>query len=45
MSLGELARTHRASRTTIRRVLSAVPKGIAQSTSQPEENKRPETAA
>jgi DNA invertase Pin-like site-specific DNA recombinase len=45
LSLGELARTYRASRTTIRRVLGRAPKGIAQSSSQPNENRRPETAA
>ena len=44
-SLGELARTYRASRTTIRRVLGAVPKGMAQEASQPQQNRRPETAA
>jgi DNA invertase Pin-like site-specific DNA recombinase len=32
-SLGELARTYRVSRTTIRRVLAAVPKGISQPSS------------
>jgi len=45
LSLGGLAKTYRVSRTTIRRVLTAVPKGSAQSSLQPEENKRPETAA
>jgi Mor family transcriptional regulator len=45
LSLGELARTYRASRTTIRRVLGDVPQGIARSSSQPKENRRPETAA
>ena len=45
LSLGELARTYRASRTTIRRVLGDVPKGIAQRSSHPNENRRPETAA
>ena len=45
LSLGDLAKTYRVSRTTIRRVLSAVPKGSAQSSLQPEENKWPETAA
>lgn len=44
-SLGELAKIHRVSRTTIRRVLSGVPKGVARSPPQPDENKRPETAA
>jgi DNA invertase Pin-like site-specific DNA recombinase len=32
-SLGELAKIHRVSRTTIRRVLAAVPKGVPQSSS------------
>jgi DNA invertase Pin-like site-specific DNA recombinase len=45
LSLGELAKTYRVSRTTIRRVLSPVPKGSAQSSTQPAENRRPETAA
>jgi len=45
LSLDELARTYRASRTTIRRVLGAVPKGIAHSTPQTKQNRRPETAA
>ena len=45
LSLGELAKTYRASRTTIRRVLGAVPKGVAQHSLQPNENRRPETAA
>lgn len=44
-SLSELARTYRTSRATIRRVLATVPKGVAQSTSQLKENRRPETAA
>jgi DNA invertase Pin-like site-specific DNA recombinase len=41
LSLGQLAKLHRASRTTIRRVLAAVPKGSAYSTSQANENSRP----
>jgi DNA invertase Pin-like site-specific DNA recombinase len=45
LSLGDLARTYRASRTTIRRVLGAVPKGGSRSSSQTNENRRPETAA
>jgi DNA invertase Pin-like site-specific DNA recombinase len=45
MSLGELARTYRTSRTTIRRVLAGVPKGMSPSSPQPNENRRPETAA
>jgi DNA invertase Pin-like site-specific DNA recombinase len=44
-SLGELARTYRASRTTIRRVLNGVPKGPSQSSPQTQQNRRPETAA
>lgn len=44
MSLGDLAKTYRVSRTTIRRVLGGVPKGVAQSSPQPEQNRRPETA-
>lgn len=45
LSLGELAKTYRVSRTTIRRILSGVPKGSAQSALQTNENRRPETAA
>ena len=45
MSLGELAKIHHVSRTTIRRVLLGVPKGVLQSLPQTEENRRPETAA
>jgi DNA invertase Pin-like site-specific DNA recombinase len=45
MSLGELAKTYQVGRTTIRRVLAAVPEGVAQPTSQPHENRRPQTAA
>jgi DNA invertase Pin-like site-specific DNA recombinase len=44
-SLGELAKIHRVSRTTIRRALTAVPKGGAQSLPQIHENRRPESAA
>lgn len=44
-SLGELAKTHRVSRTTIRRVLNGVTKGVAQTPSQPQENRRPEKIA
>ncbi len=44
-SLGELAKIHRVSRTTIRRALTAVPKGGAQSLPQTNETKRPESAA
>jgi len=45
LSLGQLAKTYGASRTTIRRVLAAVPKGVPQAGSQIAENRRPETAA
>lgn len=45
LSLGQLAKTYRVSRTTIRRVLQPVPKGAAQQEPQPTENRRPETAA
>lgn len=38
-SLSQLAHTYRASRTTIRRVLSAVPKTPTQSSPQPEQNR------
>ena len=44
-SLGELAKTHRVSRTTIRRVLEGVTKGGVQAVSQPQENRRPGKAA
>ena len=44
-SLGELAETHRVSRTTIRRVLGGVTKGGVQAVSQPQENRRPGKAA
>jgi response regulator of citrate/malate metabolism len=45
LSFAEIAKLHRASRTTIRRILAAVPKGVLQASSQPTENTRPETAA
>jgi len=45
LSFGDLAKLHRASRTTIRRVLAGVPKGSAQTRSEVTENRRPETAA
>ena len=45
LSLGQLAKLHQASRTTIRRILAAVPKGGLQASSQSEQNRRPETAA
>ncbi len=44
-SLGELAKMYRVSRTTIHRVLKTVPEGLPQRSSQPNENRRPETAA
>jgi DNA invertase Pin-like site-specific DNA recombinase len=44
-SLGELARTYRTSRTTIRRILGSVPKGMAPSGPQSQQNRRPESAA
>lgn len=45
MSLSNLARTYRTSRTTIRRILSGVPKGMSRNVTQTEENRQPETAA
>ena len=45
LSLADLARTYRASRTTIRRVLRTVPKGSSHSSPQTQQNRRPETAA
>jgi DNA invertase Pin-like site-specific DNA recombinase len=45
MSLGELAKTYKISRTTVRRVLAPAPKGVPQPGPQPQENRRPETAA
>jgi len=45
MSLGQLAKAYRISRTTVRRALAPVPKGMPQPASQPQENRRPETAA
>jgi DNA invertase Pin-like site-specific DNA recombinase len=45
MSLGQLAKSYRASRTTIRRVLATVPKGVSPTAPQPQENRRPPTAA
>ena len=44
-SLAELAKLHHTSRTTIHRVLRAVPKGVAPAPPQTAENRRPETAA
>jgi putative DNA-invertase from lambdoid prophage Rac len=49
MSLGQLAKTYRVSRTSIHRIVhplcSPVPKTLLQSTSQPEQNRQPKTAA
>jgi DNA invertase Pin-like site-specific DNA recombinase len=45
MSLGQLAKAYRVGRTTIRRVLAAVPQGVSQPSSQPDENRRPDQAA
>jgi DNA invertase Pin-like site-specific DNA recombinase len=45
MSLGQLAKMYGVGRTTIRRVLAPVPQGVSQPASQPQENRRPETAA
>jgi len=45
MSLAQLATTYRVSRTSIRRALAPVPKGVSQPDPQPQENRRPETAA
>jgi DNA invertase Pin-like site-specific DNA recombinase len=45
LSLGQLAKLHHASRTTIRRALAAVPKGSLHTPSQSNENRRPITAA
>jgi DNA invertase Pin-like site-specific DNA recombinase len=45
LSLGQIAKRHAASRTTIKRILDSVPKGGVQTLPQTEENRRPETAA
>jgi DNA invertase Pin-like site-specific DNA recombinase len=49
MSLGQLAKTYRISRTSVHRILhplaSAVPKTSLQSSSQTEQNRRPDSAA
>lgn len=45
MSLGQLAKTYRAGRTTIRRILAAVPEGVSQPASQTQQNRRPDQAA
>lgn len=44
-SLAELAKLYRTSRSTIRRVLAAVPKGVSPSPLQTQENRRPIPAA
>ena len=45
ISFGQLAKLHGVSRTTIRRVLAAVPKGVLQASSQTNENTQPKMAA
>ncbi len=45
MSLGQLAKSYQVGRTTIRRILAAVPQGVAQPASQGNENRRPDQAA
>jgi DNA invertase Pin-like site-specific DNA recombinase len=45
LSLGQLAKLHQASRTTIRRILAGVPKGVSLTSSQTEQNRRPVPAA
>ena len=46
MSLGELAKLHRVSRTSVARVLKdGVPKGVSPSPLQLQQNRQPETAA
>lgn len=45
MSLGQLAKAYQVGRTTIRRVLAAVPQRVSQPSSQAQENRRPESAA
>ena len=45
LSLGELAKLYRTSRTTIHRILCAVPKGSAPAPVQDAGNRRPESAA
>ena len=44
-SLGELAKIYRVSRTTVRRILAAVPQTSPQAQPQTKENRQPETAA
>lgn len=45
LSLGQIAKRHVVSRTTIHRVLNSVPKGSVQTPSQVSENRQPESAA
>ena len=45
MSLGQLAKSYQVGRTTIRRILAAVPEGVSQPASQADENRRPDQAA
>jgi DNA invertase Pin-like site-specific DNA recombinase len=45
LSLGQIAKRHAVSRTTIKRIIDDVPKGCLQAPLQPKENRRPETAA
>lgn len=45
LSWGELAKIHRVSRTTIRRILAAMPKGVPPPSRQIEENRRSDEAA
>jgi DNA invertase Pin-like site-specific DNA recombinase len=45
MSLGQLAKAYKISRTTVRRVLALAPKGVPQAEPQTQENRRPPTAA
>jgi len=45
MSLGQLAKAYKISRTTVRRVLAPALKGVPQAEPQTQENRRPETAA
>lgn len=45
LSFGQIAKIHRASRTTIRRILAGVPKGVVKTNPQSNENRRPESAA
>lgn len=45
LSLGQIAKSYQTSRTTIRRILAAVPKGLPLSTPQRNENRPPKMAA